>query len=351
MKNVIAIIGLSSAFGIAPASVSALPITELEVTVQAVIHDIGGIGTASGRIDDESAAGPLLAEFENGAVFAYDAPGFPSGELEATLFQTARAQADYGTNSAALKSGLRATSAQDRGDFRSGSLIDLELNSSLSPETSASSVWVDTFLIGGGTGTGTASVTVELDGTVQSAYGENGTAFYDEIGGTFEQFGRTGSGTVRYTLEPIYDVDPIDFGSDGPSDVIRFEENFSNQQSFQTPFPDFVSEINPAPMILMGEVLFEYGVPFALEGRLFLSGHRQIDIDFFNTASLSLFTLPGGATLTSGSGHLYAVSGGSPPTAVPEPGSFWLLGCGLLVLIGFPRRRLAAKPSMSTSTK
>lgn len=342
MKKINSISYLLFVVGIAPASVSALPIAELDVTVQAVIHDIGGIGTAFGRIDDESAIGPLLAEIENGAVLAYDAPGFPPGELEATLFQTARAQADYGTNSASLKSGLSATSAQDRGDFPSGDLIDLELDSSLAPEMGASSNWLDTFLIEGGSGTGTASVTVELDGTVQSAYGENGTAFYDEISGTFEQFGRTGFGTVRYTLEPIYDVDPIDFGSDGPPDVIRFEENFSNQQSFQTPFPDFVPEINPAPMILMGEVLFEYGVPFALEGRLFLSGHLQIDIDYFNTASLSLFTLPGGATLTSGSGHLYPVLGESPPTEVPEPGSVGLLGCGLLVLIGFARRRVAS---------
>jgi hypothetical protein len=343
MKITVAIIGVSFVLGIAPASVSALPIAELDVAVQAVIHDLGGMGTASGRIDDESATGPLLAELENGAVFTYDAPNFPPDALEATLFQTVRAQADYGMNSASLKSGLSATSAQDRGDFPSGSLIDLELNSSLAPEMSADSDWVDTFLIEGGTGTGTAVVTVELDGTVQSGYGENGTAFYDETSGTFEAFGRNGFGTARYTLEPIYDGDPFGFGSDGPPNVVRFEQDFSNQNPLATSFPDFLSDIDPAPMILTGEFLFEYGIPFALSGSLFLSGHLQIDIDYFNTASLSLFTLPAGATLTSGSGHLYTVSGGAlPPTAVPEPGSVWLLGCGLLVLVSFARSRRRA---------
>jgi hypothetical protein len=343
MKNSIALIGVSFVAAFVPGPVSALPIPELEVTVDAVIHDIGGIGTASGRIDEETATGPLLAEFVNGAVFSYDAAGFPDGALEATLFQTARARADYGTNSAAVKAGLSAVSAQDRGDFPSGDLIDLELGSSLAPEMSADSDWTDTFVIDGDTGIGTASVSVELSGSVQSAYGENGTAFYDEITGTFEEFGRSGFGQLNYSLEPRYDVAPIDFGPDGAPAAIFVSEQFGNENPFNTPLPDFVLESGP-PTILTGEFFFEYGVPFALESSLSLSGHRQIDMDYFHTAALSLFTLPAGATLASGSGHLYTVSAGPPPTAVPEPASVWLLGCGLLALIGFARspHRVAA---------
>lgn len=337
MKRSMTIIGVSLVTAFAPASVLALPISGLEVTVSAVIHDLGGIGTADGRIEQEAAAGPLAAELANGAVLAYSAPGFPDWGLEATLFQTARARADYGTNAAAVKSGLAAVSGQDRGDFPSGRLIDLELRSSLAPEMHAFSDWVDTFVINGGTGLGTATVNVELGGRVQSAYGENGTAFYDESGGTFEEFGTTGVGFLNYRMRIRYDEPPVDFGSDGPPSVVRFEEDFGNQQSNHSPLPAFAADVGDPTDLLTGEFIFEYGTPFALMSSLSLTGHRQIDMDYSHTATLSLFDLPEGASLSSGSGHLYAVSAGQP-AAVPEPSTVWLLGYGLLALIGFRRK-------------
>ncbi len=53
----------------------------------------------------------------------------------------------------------------------------------------------------------------------------------------------------------------------------------------------------------------------------------------FAALNLTLFDLLDGASLTSGSGHLY------PTDALPLSAAVWLLGSGMLGLLGFTRRR------------
>jgi hypothetical protein len=250
--------------------------------------------------------------------------------MQTTVFSRASARADYGVNAGAIKNGLRPANGTDVGTLPNGTLVDgIGAFGFGSPvESGAQSSWTDTFVVLGGPmgALGTATISVSFGGTASTGYGENGSAFYDAEA-TFQEFGTRGYGFVQFSLRPRYDVAPINFGSDGPGQVIYHEESFG--AAFGNPLPDFVTVIGGVPETLTGEVLFRYGQPFALESSLSLSGFHQIDFDYDHTARLSLFDLPDGAFLTSGSGFDYPIA-----LTIPEPGTYALLLAGL-ALLGF----------------
>jgi len=311
--------GLALAGHAAPAAALSEP--ALRAYAAGFVYDtsVGAVGPFQ---DQAGATGPLTADVEAGAVLAYRYPGhFPDYELEATLFAAAESRVDYGTNSAALELNLRATSGDDRGAFPAGNFSgSLPYNSTLEPHATAESSWRDTFVIEGGTGMGMATVRVALSGNAASRYGANGTIWYDAEP-SFETFGTSGYGFAQYALDIRYEELPPGLDPEY-SDPIRWEESYS------APLPQFIDQIG-APELLEGSFVFEYGVPFELQSSLNLSGYDQIAIDFSHTAILSGFELPVGATLTSGSGHLYPV---------PEPSTAALVGSALLFVAGWARR-------------
>ena len=271
---------------------------------------VGSVGAFERK---DGTTGVLESDVFAGAVLSYTAAGFPD-PFEVTMYAQSAARTDYGLNGASVKLGLRATNGTDRGTLPNGQLTNLNLNSSLLPQVLAESRWRDTYTITGGTGVGTATITVLLQGTVSSGYGDTGTFWYDSQP-MFEAFGRGGRGSVEYRLEVDYDGDPFGHGSDGPPLLIR------EQPEVSTPLPDRAVLIGPGKT-LTGSFDFLYDAPFSLTGSLSLSGFNQVDFDFLHTARLSLFDIPDGATLTSASGHTYVTESA---VTVPEPSALALL--------------------------
>ncbi len=323
--------GLLFAAGLATGIYASPAVSALDVYTDAFIYDSSTLFV--GPFDQQNAAtGPLQASVNTGLVLTYPYPGYEGilQDLEVTLYARANAHADYGINGAFLELNLSATSANDRGAFPNGVFSgSLPINSSLEPHASASSGWTDTFVINGGTGVGTANVDVLLGGFAETRYGANGTIWYGNS--SFEAFGRGGFGFVQYGLDIDYNVLPpgVDSEYDQP---IRW-----NMDYLPPAVPDYVQIVGqPPPGTLTGSFVFEYGVPFDLSSFLTLSGDNQISMDYDNTATLSRFVLPVGASLTSSSGHLYTTS------TIPVPPAVWLFGSGLLGLIGIARRKKAA---------
>jgi hypothetical protein len=284
---------------------------------------IPGIGSCCPIDVKDDATGPLASDVEAGAVLAYRYPGqFPDFELETTLFAESRARADYGTNGASVKVGLRPVIGDDRSAFPGGDYLgNLPHNSSVEPQGNAESVWTDRFVMLGGTGTGTGTVSVSLSGRVQTSYGQNGTIWYDAEP-SFQTFGTDGSAYVNYSLHIYYDKLP-------PGIDPEYGDPISMSRIYLPPdIPDYVAGILPAET-LMGSFAFEYGVPFSLSSHLNISGYEQIDIDFDHTATLSMIDLPEGARMLAESGHIY------PGSGVPEPSSLFLLGACLLTTAFF----------------
>lgn len=314
---------IALALGIVVACGYAAPATADLLTNVSTSFFVTGVGSVSDFDQQFAATGPIQGDVSAGAVLLYQLGTLPT-LLEVTMLGRAQAKTDYGLNGTSIKMGLAATTGTDRGTFPTGDAANLVLNSSLLPQMLAESRWSDTFTITGGSGVGTASVSVLLRGTIASGYGDTGTVWYDNSS-TLEQFGRSGFGQVEYRLEIDYAGDPFGHGSDGPPSVIREQPDAAN------PLPDSASVLGPGTL-LTGSFPFLYDEPFSLASSLSMSGFNQVDFDFLHSATLSLFDVPDGATLTTASGRSYPIV-----SSVPEPGTFALLAVAAAA-IGVSRR-------------
>lgn len=298
---------------------AALPTPGLRTYVSGFVYD-GSVGAVGPFEELTGAAGPLTSEVEAGAVLFYPYPGSEGvlDDLETTLYAGASGYADFGTHQGALGLNFRATDGNDRGMFPTGTFSgSLPFNSTLQPHADVQSTWTDTFVITGGTGTGTANIVIDIHGHAESRYGANGTIWYGNA--SFDQFGTNGAGFAQYGLDILYDSLPpgLDPEYNNP---IRWEQSYS-----QPSLPDFVTEVGGVPIeTLTGSFVFEYGVPFALTSSLTLSGSNQITIDFAHTVDVVGFEFAAGGSVASGSGHVYAV--------IPEPSTTSLVLAGLLTL-------------------
>lgn len=313
--------------------------SELRTYADAFIYDSPTLYVGPNQVQT-AASGPIQSGVDTGLVFNYPYPGYEGvlGDLQTTLYARSNARADYGTNGASLELNFEPTNGTHRGTLPMGDFSgSLPINSTLEPQASAQSSWTDSFVINGGTGVGTASVNVALHGHAESRYGANGDIWYGNP--SFETFGTSGYGNAQYLLGIYYSATP----TGAPQEYAYGEYNhpITWQQTYGGPYglplADFVTEAGVQPDILTGSFLFEYGVPFELQSHLNVNGYNQINVDFDHTATLSMFELPAGASLTSDSGHLYPVS------AVPEPTAVWLFGSGLLVLVGAARYKKMAR--------
>jgi hypothetical protein len=310
---------LALAVAAAPVRTAAAP---LHVYASALVHNYPQWQPDSEFEVGDSEAGPIAASADAGYVIDMYHPDLRM-TIEGTLFASAGARADYGVNGVFVESNLRAVTGDDRSAFTA---IEL-LGGPLRVEMSTESIWSDTFVIEGGEGIGTANVGVTLGGFAQTRYGANGDVWY---AAGLESYGASGYGFAQYGLGIDYAHLPEGLDEEY-SQPIRWNEDYL------PPVPAFVQHTGPLPPgTIFGSFVFEYGVPFSLTSALSVSGYNEIAIDFDHTATLSQILLPAGASLASGSGHLYPVS------AVPEPATAWLSACGLLGLAGVSRRLRAA---------
>ncbi len=281
----------------------------LEVTVSGYIADI----SRQSIVDSDSSfgnatTGPLGGSLAIGILVDSGSNG-NDGNYEYSLTGFATARADYGLN------GALAGSESRLGSNPADPFINLYSPTfEPTPVTNliAESEWRDGFVITGGTGFDTMSVTIDLAGRFyhSPAFG---------VLGELDVYVSQTSGTVNY------DLSYQDFFHAGG------ETGF--EQSVISWNRDTQSGFFPYQETLVGTFSFEYGVPFELAGGMSVSSAGNGVSDFLDTASLTHFTLPAGATLVADSGS-YAV--------VPEPASAWLLG---LTVAGLLSLRQAKKPT------
>lgn len=164
----------------------------------------------------------------------------------------------------------------------------------------ALSVWSDVFQAGGGSGTGSAQVSVVLNGSF----------------------------TDRYYSASIYTL----FQSDAPllpDDLFNYLETGIPPQGI-TPilfaFGDSDTTPGPVQIVLSGNIHFTYGSDYYLTSILMVGASDSGEASFAQSADF-------GITLTSG-GEISTASGTAYAAAVPEPETWAMLlaGAGLITL-------------------
>ncbi|MDO9467063.1 MAG: PEP-CTERM sorting domain-containing protein [Thiobacillus sp.] len=233
-----------------------------------------------------------------------------------------------------------------------------------------SSNWFDQVTITGGTGTGTATITAQVNGT--ATVGAAGGYFSYQLGTrTTHPYTNDSSITGVIFLLPSPYQDPFSI-SPVAEHSIEFLP-FSNPIPTSLPCGN-ISSVNPVDLCsgpplydqtlgagihdisltLTGTINFTYGEAFYLIGSMgagtgdgFTSftvfgdptpepdGTGATTLDFVNSALLAGIVLPQGASFASASGAAYNV------TAVPEPGEWAMLLAGLGLVVWRTRRKTA----------
>lgn len=222
---------------------------------------------------------------------------------------TSKAQSDYGVNRV------------DVASFAPVDNEDLRRTSIGGPFADAYSIWVDRFVVQGGTGTGSLSVSAIVSGR-----------FGNQAGG----FG-------------FYDLVQVDTGN-ASTDALAVAEFLRDETTANTalvkyvlalsqevPAPGFGSDVEvvapggPFGGVLSGNITFTYGRPFYLISLLGASANDFGSLSAFNSAHFGI-SAPAGALLTSDAGVSYAA-------AVPEPATLAMTLAGGLMLVTWRQRR------------
>ena len=219
--------------------------------------------------------------------------------------------------------------------------------------------WYDQVTITGGSGVGTASFTVQLNGTADVGAFGGGMAY--ALGTSTVHPSQLVSSTTTFNMSSPY-AWPMDAVNPIATYVIGASPYNDTSVLFPgiAPVPDLVLTPGTGQNIqatLHGTFNFTYGETFYLLGGLGTSvfdvsilqafcpldtgscvpspdGTGPTTLDFSNSAHLAGIVLPQGASLSSASGAAYNV------TAVPEPGA-WLMLLAGLGLVGWRTRRRA----------
>lgn len=250
------------------------------------------------------------ALYDSGTIFTpgyYDQVQVQNGTglaAASTVNGAARAQSDYGVNRVAAAS------------FAPVDDESLRQTSIGGPFTDAFSVWADRFVVQGGSGVGSLSVSAIVSGQFGAQPG--GFGFYDLMvvdSGDAVADARTVAAILR--------------DESGP-DTLSAVSVLSLAQ--EVPAPGLGTDVESlAPgaafgRVLGGEITFTYGRPFYLISVLGASANDFGSLSAFNSAHFGI-TAPMGAAIASDAGVSYAA-------AVPEPSTalMALVGClGLAV--------------------
>ena len=247
---------------------------------------------------------------------------------------------NWGSNHASASlSGFTPVSQSYDGSFVVGpGSWPMHVDSSNYAYASGRSIWEELYQIGGGTGTGTFTGTIHIDGTLAGVVGTpNGNASINWSLTTF-------SNQLVASVDASYDA-----ASDGWSKNVYANGVWTNTSG------SGALTINED---VVGSYSFTYGAALYLKSDLYTSISGNGAADFSNTVQFTGMSLPGGSkvyVLSGASAADYGISftgmggticpdlacavGGGSGLPIPEPQTYALLLSGIGVIAWVARRR------------
>jgi len=237
----------------------------------------------------------------------------------------------------------------------------ITINTSTNAYSNASSRWEELYQISGGTGTGTAHISMHVDGFLDGALANNDNASINYNLSTFN--GEQILGLYAYTsFYPDWVYDPTS-GTYNRADTQHWSESI-----LQNGVWSYSSGTGSLPSInemLQGDYTFTYGDPLYLNSYLDAYVNGNGESNFKNTVTMESLILPENASVYALSGanpaayHIaFSGNGGGTVCAtldcvngglggggisqVPVPASIWMFGSTLAGLLGITRRRQLA---------